>query len=76
MGLLRRLLFAPVTAPANTALWVAKKVHETAEAELNDPVAIRQALVDLEAQLLAGEIEEEAYDAAEDILLTRLGMVS
>lgn len=76
MGLLRRLLFSPITAPADTALWVAKKVHETAEMELNDPAAIRTALVELEAQLLAGELDDEAYDAAEDILLTRLGMLS
>lgn len=76
MGVLRRLLLAPVTVPAGTGMWVARKVHEAAEKELNDPAAIRQALVDLEAQLLAGEIDDEAYDAAEDILLSRLGMLS
>lgn len=76
MGLLRRLLLSPVTAPAQTGLWVAGKIHETAEKELNDPAAIRQALVELEAQLLAGEIDADAYDVAEDILLSRLGMVS
>lgn len=76
MGLLRRLLFSPVTAPADTALWVARKVHETAERELNDPAAIRRALVELEGQLLAGEIDDETYDAAEHDLLSRLGMLS
>lgn len=76
MGLLRRLLLSPVTAPATTGIWVARKIHETAEQELNDPAAIRQALIELEAQLLAGEIDDDAYDAAEDILLSRLGMLS
>lgn len=76
MGLLRRLLFAPVTAPTDTAVWVAKKIHETAEKEMNDPATIRKALVELEAQLLAGEIDDDAYDEAENTLLTRLGMLS
>ena len=76
MGVLSRLIFAPVKTPASATLWGGKKIHEAAERELNDPAAIRQALVDLEAQLLAGEIDEDTYDAAEHDLLARLGMLS
>ena len=75
MGLLRRVLFAPVTAPAATTVWLARQLQARANEELNDPVAIRAALATLEAQLLAGEISEESYDAAEQVLLSRLGAV-
>ena len=75
MGLLRRVLFASVTAPAATTVWLARQLQARANEELNDPVAIRAALATLEAQLLAGEISEESYDAAEQVLLSRLGAV-
>ena len=38
----------------------------------HNPASIRKALASLEQQLLAGEISEEAYDAAETELLLRL----
>lgn len=72
MGLLRSLLGLPVTAPVSGTLWVARKIQESAEAELNDPATLRKALADLEQQLLSGEITEEDYDDAETILLMRL----
>lgn len=76
MGLLRSLLTFPVSAPVQGTLWLGRKIGETAEQELNDPVALRAALAALEAQLLAGEITEEAYDTAEDDLLARLRALS
>ena len=51
MGLLRRVLFAPVTAPAATTVWLARQLQARANEELNDPVAIRAALATLEAHL-------------------------
>lgn len=72
MGLLRSLLALPVSGPMKGTMWIAGKIHETAEQELNDPAAIRKALAMLEQQLLAGDISEDDYDEAEAVLLMRL----
>jgi len=71
MGLFK-LLAAPITAPLNSALWVAEKIHEAALDAYTDPAEIRRALGRLERQLLAGEISEDAYEEAELLLLQRL----
>ena len=72
MGVLRGLLTLPIAGPINSGIWVARKIHETAEAELNNPAALRKALVNLEEQLLAGAISEADYDLAEADILLRL----
>lgn len=72
MGLLTSLLTLPVSGPIKGALWVMQQVHEAAEAEYYDPAAIKKALVTLEKQLEAGEIDEETFEQAEDLLLDRL----
>ncbi|ETX15866.1 gas vesicle protein [Roseivivax halodurans JCM 10272] len=72
MGLVSKLLTLPVTGPAAGAFWVARKLAETAEAQRNDPATLRAALGEAERRLLAGEIDEEAYDALESDLLERL----
>lgn len=72
MGLLRKLLLAPVDLPITGALWIVEKIAETAEGELTDPGTVRRLLRSLEAQLEAGEITEEEYELAEEILLDRL----
>lgn len=72
MGLLRKLLLAPVDLPITGALWIVEKIAETAEGELTDPGSVRRLLRSLEAQLEAGEITEEEYELAEEILLDRL----
>ena len=72
MGLLTSLLTLPVAGPIKGALWVMRQVHEAAEAEFYDPGAIKRALVALERQLDAGEIDEETFEQAEALLLDRL----
>ena len=72
MGLLRGLLSLPVSGPMRGALWIASQIQEAAEAEHTDPAAIRRALRDLEAALEAGKIDEDAFEAAEVELLSRL----
>lgn len=76
MGLLRKLLLAPVTAPLDGALWVTMKVAEAAEQEFLDPAAIRRQLDQLERALDRGEIDEDTYDTLEDALMTRLAMAA
>lgn len=73
MGLLSTLLTAPVSGPTKGVLWVARRIAEQAEAERNSPAALRAALAEAEARLLAGDLSEAAYDEIEDDLLARLG---
>ncbi len=72
MGLLRKLLLAPAELPITGALWIVEKIAETVEGEMTDPGTVRRLLRSLEAQLEAGEITEEEYELAEEILLDRL----
>lgn len=72
MGLLRKLITAPVTGPLAGALWVTEQVAIAAEAEHYDPARLRRALDELEQAVDQGLIDEAEYDAAEDILLQRL----
>mgnify|MGYP006298538823 CR=1 len=72
MGLLRAVLTFPASAPVAGTLWVARKIHEAADAELCDPAAIRRALTALEADLDEGRLTEAEFEDAEAILLQRL----
>jgi len=72
MGLLRTLLTFPASGPVAGTLWVARKIHEAADAEVRDPAAIRRALTALEADLDAGCITEAEFEEVEAILLQRL----
>ena len=72
MGLLSSLLLLPVKGPMDGAVWVAKKINESAQQEWNDPASSRKSLMSLEEKLLAGEITEDEYDAEETELLIRL----
>ncbi|MFD0260092.1 gas vesicle protein GvpG [Kitasatospora indigofera] len=71
MGLLTQILTLPL-APVRGTLWVLERVVETAENEYYDPAPVEQELAELERALLAGQIDEEAFDRREDELLDRL----
>lgn len=71
MGLLTGLLTFPL-APVRATVWVAEQVVVAAEREYYDPAPVRRALAELEQDLLAGRIDEDAYDRREDELLDRL----
>jgi hypothetical protein len=70
--LLSTLLTLPVSGPIRGALWVVGKIHEAAEDRLLDPGAIKREFADLERRLLAGEIDEKTFEAAEAKLLDLL----
>ena len=72
MGLLSKLLLAPVKAPVSGTLWVAGKVAEAADAQRNDKTVLMAALKQAEEDLLAGRLSDEDYDALETDLLERL----
>ena len=71
MGLITGLLTLPL-APMRGTVWIAERLLEQAEAELNDENAIIAQLMEIDAAREAGEISEEDAAEAEDILLERL----
>jgi hypothetical protein len=71
VGLFSGLLLLPL-APLRGTIWIAERLAEYAEAELNDEAAVRRLLLEAEAALEAGELSEAEFDAIEDELLDRL----
>jgi hypothetical protein len=71
MGLFTGLLTLPL-APVRGTMWIAERLLEEAERELNDPAALEQQLLDAEARFERGEITAEQFEDIEDDLLRRL----
>ena len=71
MGLFTGLLTLPL-APVRGTVWLAERIQEHAELEMNDETAIRDQLVELEAARESGGYDDAELDAAEDELLARL----
>lgn len=65
------LLTLPL-APVRGTIWLAERLLEEAERELNDPQAIEQQLLEAEQRFERGEISEEELELIEDELLRRL----
>jgi len=75
MGFLIKLLAFPVMGPVKGLVWIAEKIVEQAENELYNADRVRGQLMELELRLDLGEISEEEYLAAEEILLERLRII-
>jgi hypothetical protein len=71
MGLITGLLTLPL-APVRGTVWIAERLLEEAERQLNDPAAIEQQLLEAEVRYERGEISGEEFEAIEDELLARL----
>ena len=71
MGLISGLLTLPL-APVRGTVWIAERILEQAEAELDDEGAIVAQLMEIDAAREAGEISEQEAADSEDILLERL----
>jgi hypothetical protein len=71
VGLISGLLTLPL-APVRGTVWLAERIQEQAELELNDEAALRQQLAELEAARESGEYDDAELDTAEDELLERL----
>jgi hypothetical protein len=71
MGLLTGLLTLPL-APVRGTMWIAERLLEEAERELNDPRVVEQRLLEAEERFERGEISEEEFELIEDELLRRL----
>ena len=71
MGLLTGLLTLPL-APVRGTMWVAERLLEEAQRELDDPENIEAQLLKAEARYEREEISEEEYEVLEDALMRRL----
>jgi Gas vesicle protein G len=74
MGLFTGLLTLPL-APVRGTIWLAERIQEQAELEMNNETAIRQGLLDLEAARASGEYDEAELVEAENELLERLMLI-
>ena len=71
MGLLTGLLTLPL-APVRGTIWIAERIAEEAERQLDEEPAVRRALDDLQTAYELGEVDEETFERREDELLRRL----
>ena len=71
MGLLTGLLTLPL-APVRGTIWVAERLLEEAERQLNDPEVIEQQIVEAEEAHERGELTDEEFEQIEEELVARL----
>jgi hypothetical protein len=71
MGLITGLLTLPL-APVRGTVWLAERLQEQAELEMNDESVIRKGLLELDAARASGDFDDAELDAAENELLERL----
>jgi len=71
MGLFTGLLTLPL-APVRGTVWIAERLLEEVERELDDPRNIEAQLLEGEARFERGEITEEELELLEDELMRRL----
>jgi hypothetical protein len=72
MGLLKHLLFWPVTGPNFLARFSLEKVHDAVREQLTDDQVVKEELLALQMRLELGEIDDEAYEELEAALMQRL----
>jgi hypothetical protein len=72
MGLLKHLLFWPVTGPKFLAEFSLRKVEGVVREELTDDQAIKEDLLALQMELELGEIDDAEYVEREAALMQRL----
>jgi len=71
MGLITGLLTLPL-APVRGTMWIADRLLEEAERELNRPANVEQQLADAELRYERGEISADEFERLEDELVRRL----
>lgn len=72
MGLLKHLLFWPVTGPQFLIEFSLGKVEQTAREQLTDDQPVKEDLLALQMQLELGEIDDDQYVEREAALMQRL----
>jgi Gas vesicle protein G len=74
MGFLTGIVLLPL-APLRGTIWLAERLSEVAERELDSESTIRRLLVEAEIAFESGELSEQEYEQVEDELLDRLELV-
>ena len=72
MGLLKHLLFWPVTGPEFLVKFSLDKVQGAVREQLTDDQSVKEDLMALQMRLELGEIDDEQYVALEAQLMERL----
>jgi hypothetical protein len=72
VGLVKHLLFWPVTVPKALVEFSMRQVEGFARTELTDDAPIREDLMLLQMELELGSISEEDYVAREAVIIQRL----
>lgn len=72
MGLLKHLLFWPVTGPEFLVKFSLDKVQGAVREQLTDDQSVKEDLLSLQMRLELGEIDDEQYIAEEAALMARL----
>lgn len=72
MGILKHLLFWPVTGPSFLTRFSLEKVNETVRRELTDDERIKEDLLALQMELEMGEIDDAQYVEREAALMAQL----
>jgi hypothetical protein len=72
MGILKHLLFWPVTGPMYLAEFSLEKVQGVVREELTDDARIKEELLDLQLRLEMGDIDDAEYTAEETRLMGQL----
>lgn len=72
MGLLKHLLFWPVTGPLYLTEFSMEKVRGVVRKELTDDTRIKEALMELHLRLETGEIDQKQYVEEEAELMAQL----
>jgi hypothetical protein len=72
MGLLKHVLFWPVTGPIAGIEWSMNQVMKVVEEELTDDTLVKQDFMELQMKLEIGEIDDEEYAVQEKIIMDRL----
>jgi hypothetical protein len=72
VGLLKHLLFWPVTGPSFLTRFSLEKVEGAVRTELTDDSSVKQDLMELQMQLELGDIDEDEYIEREAALMGRL----
>lgn len=75
MGLLWKILSAPIMLPTKGMLFVFDKIREQAETELWDEGKVHQQLLQLQMRLDVGDISEADFYTAEEELLDRMDAI-
>jgi hypothetical protein len=74
MGFLTGLILLPL-APLRGTIWLAERLAEVAERDLDSDTTLRRLLVEAEMAFDSGELSLEEYEQVEDELLERLERV-